>query len=268
MSPETSTKFNTPDIKVRQVHPKAILSWLSKGWRDVRTAGVASLIHGVIVSFLSMAITAMAFLYWELLPGAVSGFVIIGPLLATGLYTLSSRIEKSRPTSIRDVVNAWYNSSRCLLVFGVLLVLAATAWVAFSVIMFHFFIDAEINQPIDFLRYVLTQDNSSFMLWTILGGLGSALAFSMTVVALPLLVERDINTRDAIYASIRAVSENPVSMVLWAMTIMMITGLSFITLMLGFIVLYPLMGHASWYAYRDLVDADALTPQSEFSTHE
>lgn len=268
MNPESSIKSIARDIKVKQAPPKAILHWLSMGWRDVRITGAASLLHGFIVSFLSIIITATSFFYWELLPGAVSGFVIIGPLLATGLYALSSRIEKGRPASIKDAINAWRNNSRYLLPFAVLLMLAATAWVAFSVIMFHFFIDAQIHHPIDFLRHVLTQDNGTFMLWTILGGLGSALAFAITVAALPLLVERDINTRDAIYASIRAVSENPATMTLWAMAILIITGLSFITLMLGFIVLYPLLGHASWHVYRDLVNADALPLRSEDSAHE
>jgi uncharacterized membrane protein len=198
------------------------------------------------------------------LPGAVSGFVLVGPFLATGLYALSFRIENDRSTSIRDVIDAWRLASKCLFVVGILLVLAATAWVVFSVAMFHLFIDTRIDQPLDFLRHVLTQDDGTFMLWTILGGLGAALAFAVTVGALPLLVEREINTRDAVYASIRAVSQNPQTMVLWAMTIMFITGLSFITLMLGFILLYPLLGHASWHAYRDLIDADALPMRQEF----
>lgn len=267
MTEETPNRNVALDIRVNQVPPEAILLWLAKGWRDVRAAGIASLVHGLIVSLLSIAITVVAFFYWELLPGAVSGFVIIGPLLATGLYALSSRIEKSQSTSFRDVINVWLSNSRCLLMFGFLLVLASTAWVVFSFIMFHFFIDADIRYPIDFLKYVLTQDNGTFLLWTMLGGLGSALAFAITVVALPLLVDRDICTRDAVYASVRAVSANPGTMVLWAMTILIITGISFVTLMLGFIVLYPLMGHASWHAYRDLVDADAVPPRQVLSSH-
>ncbi len=268
MNPEESTRSAALDIKVKQAQPDFVLRWLLKGWQDMRTAGFASLLHGLIVSIFSIAITALALLYWELLPGAVSGFVIIGPLLATGLYALSCRIEKSKPISIKDPINAWRHSSRCLLLFGFLLVLGATAWVVFSVVMFHFFIQADISHPIDFLKYVLTQDNGTFMLWTMLGGIGAALAFSITVAGLPLLVERDITTPEAVYASIRAVSANPATMVLWAMVILMITGLSFITLMLGFIVLYPLLGHASWHAYRDLVDADALPLRAEFSVNE
>ena len=268
MNQEESTKSAALDIRVKQAPPDRILRWLSMGWRDVRAAGSASLLHGFIVSMISIAITAMTLLYWKLLPGAVSGFVLIGPFLATGLYVLSCKIGKSEPTSIRVAINAWRYSSKCLMLFGTLLVLGATAWVLFSVAMFHFFIPVDIDHPIDFLKYVLTQDEGTFMLWTMLGGIGAALAFSMTVAGLPLLVERDVTTPTAVYASIRAVSENPATMVLWAMVIAVITGLSFMTLMLGFIVLYPLLGHASWYAYKDLVDADAIPLRAEFPANE
>jgi uncharacterized membrane protein len=268
MNQDESSKPTALDIKVKQAPPDLVLQWLSKGWRDVRIAGSASLLHGLIVTILSIVITAMTLLYWKLLPGAVSGFVLIGPFLATGLYVLSCKVGKSEPTSIKVAINAWRYSSKCLMLFGTLLILGATAWVVFSVAMFHFFIPVDIDHPIDFLKYVLTQDDGTFMLWTMLGGIGAALAFSMTVVGLPLLVERDITTPKAVYASIRAVSENPATMLLWAMVILMITGLSFATLMLGFIVLYPLLGHASWHAYKDLVDADAIPLRAEFPTNE
>ena len=206
----------------------------------------------------SLLILEITVLYWELLPGAVSGFVLTGPFLATGLYALSRRLESGRSTSVRDAINAWVHASRCLFNFGLLLLLSATAWVVFSVIMFRFFIDVEINTPLDFLRYVLTQDDLNFMLWTLLGGLGSALAFAVTVVSLPLLVERDVTTKLAILTSVKAVGNNPVTMLWWALIIMLITGLSLLTGMLGFIILYPLLGHASWHVYREVVDASEL----------
>jgi uncharacterized membrane protein len=243
---------------VREVNTQAPLRWLAAGWNDFRRAGTPSLLHGIIVSMVSLIILAITMIHWELLPGAVSGFVLTGPFLATGLYALSRRLETGKPTSLKDAINAWSQGSRCLFNFGLLLVLAATAWVVFSVVMFHFFIDANIETPLDFLRYVLTQNELNFMLWTVLGALGSALAFAITVVSLPLLVERDVTTKLAILTSIKAVGNNPVTMLWWAMIIMIITGLSFITGMLGFIILYPLLGHASWHVYREVVDAENL----------
>jgi uncharacterized membrane protein len=133
--------------------------------------------------------------------------------------------------------------------------------VLLSVTLFHFFVDAEIDTPMDFLRYVFQQDDRIFLLWTVLAGLVAAVTFAVTVVSVPLLVERDVNTPMALRTSVRAVAENPVTMTLWALFILAATVFSVATFMVGFIVIYPVIGHASWYVYRDVVDASRLDPR-------
>lgn len=236
----------------------AIIRWLRSGWRDFRRAGWPSLMHGVIVAVMSVVIIEIALLFWPLLPGAVSGFLVVGPILATGLYALSRRHEQGQPAKLRDVFYAWRCGSRCLLRFGLLLVFGATAWVLLSMTLFHFFVDVEFAAPMDFVRYVFQQDDGVFLLWTVLAGLVAAVTFAVSVVSVPLLVDRDVNTPTALRTSARAVAENPVTMVLWALFILLATGFSVATFMLGFIVLYPVIGHASWHAYRDVVDASPL----------
>lgn len=247
---------------VRQVTPGAVSRWLRLGWRDFRRAGWPSLLHGLIVTGMSLVITGIALLFWPLLPGAISGFLVVGPILATGLYALSRRLEQGQPPSLRDVFYAWRRASRCLLRFGLLLVLGATAWVLFSMTLFHFFVDIQISGPGDFLRYVILQDEGLFLRWTILAGLVAAVAFALSVVSVPLLVDRDVNTPLALRTSVRAVSENPVTMTTWALFILVATAFSVATLMLGFIVVYPVLGHASWHVYREVVDAGRLTSRN------
>lgn len=197
-------------------------------------------------------------MFWPLLPGAVSGFLVVGPILATGLYALSAKLERGQSPSLADVFYAWRYGSRRLLRFGLLLLLIATAWVLLSVVLFYFFVDVEIKDPLDFLRYVIEQDDVTFLLWTVLGGLVAALTFAATVVAVPMLVERDVTTSMALKISIHAVVENPVTMVVWAMFILAATVFSIATVMLGFVVIYPVLGHASWHVYRDVVDLSEL----------
>jgi uncharacterized membrane protein len=262
MSPESDT--NATQIEppsVRQVSPAHVLRWLKLGWRDFVRAGWPSFLHGLIVFIASIGIVQIALLFWPLLPGAVSGFVLVGPILATGLYALSQRLEQEKTPRFKDAVTAWRRGSKCLFRFGILLVFAGAAWVAVTAVLFHFFVKAEISQPQAFLHYVLVQNEQHFFLWAILGGLGAALVFGLTVVSVPLLLDRDIDTRTALLTSMRAVGDNPVTMLLWALFILVATGFSIITLMLGFVVLYPVMGHASWHVYRDLVDAQGLTPR-------
>jgi uncharacterized membrane protein len=87
------------------------------------------------------------------------------------------------------------------------------------------------------------------------------LVFAATVVSAPMLLDRDVDMPSALLTSIRAVGENPLAMALWATLIMLATGISLLTLMFGFVIVVPVIGHATWHAYLDLVDAGGLPPR-------
>jgi len=239
-----------------------VITWLKLGLKDLRAAKGVSLLHGLLVVLLSYAVLATTLLRWELVIIAISCFVFVGPFLATGLYAVSRALERREKPSLSDAIKAWQHASHCLFRFGLLLVFIGCWWVGLSAFLFYFFIDVSIADPMDFLRYVITQQEQLFALWTILGGLYAAVTFAITVVTMPLLADRDVNSWVALQTSIRAVSENPVTMVVWAMVIMALTAISLGTGMLGFLILYPLMGHASWHAYRELVDSSELPTYS------
>jgi uncharacterized membrane protein len=228
------------------------------GWNDLRRAGKPSLLHGLIITIASLVIVEIAVLFWPLLPGAVSGFLFVGPILSTGLFAISKRLEANEQPRTMDAVDAWRKGSRCLFYLGLMLMLVATLWVVITKLFFHFFVEAEIERPADFLRYVVVQGNETFFEWTLLAGLVVAIVFCLTVVSVPLLVDRDISVKTALVTSLRTVSENPFTMLAWALFLLLATTLSIATLMLGFLIIYPLMGHASWHVYRDLVDVSDL----------
>lgn len=227
--------------------------FIGKGWHDMLRAGWPSYLHGLLVFLLSLLTVRVALVEVYLLPGIATTFVLVGPILATGLYGMSRRLESGKATSIRDALCAWRTASRCVFRFSILLILIGALWVGVSALLFHFFVNAEIRHALDFLNYVLSQRTDHFILWTLAGGLLAALMFGITVVTVPLLLDRDVTTRTAILVSIRAVGENPGPMTFWALFIGLCTAVSFVTAMSGFIVLYPLMGHASWHLYRETV---------------
>lgn len=243
---------------VREAEPESVFRWLHLGWQDLRRARGPSLLHGLIVVVISVLIFATTLLRWELVMIAASCFLFVGPFLATGLYSLSRAIGDGQRPTLSHALLAWQRASRCLIPFSLLLLFICMVWVVFSLLMFYLFVNVRIADPADFLRYVLTQHDGLFVLWSILGGLFAALTFATTVITVPLLVDRNVDTWLAIRTSIRAVGRNPFTMVWWAMVILALTGVSFATAMIGFFVLYPLMGHASWHVYRDLVDSSSL----------
>ncbi len=233
--------------------------WLQLAISDLRAAPGASLLHGVAVALGGAVVIAVAFGEWTLLPGAFSGFLLVGPILATGLYELSRRREHGQQPGLAQVVEAWRRGTRPLVALGLLLFLAGSAWVAFSALMFKLFVNAPIRGPLDLLRYVvLEQDHWHFWMWMLAGALGSALVFALTVVSAPLLLDRAVGVREALMTSVQAVGDNPAPMALWAAVIMLATAVSMATAMLGFIIVVPLIGHATWHAYRELLDVSAL----------
>lgn len=243
---------------IRTVEPESVFRWLKLGWQDITQAALPSLLHGLIVVVLCAAVLLATQWQWELVIIAASCFLLTGPFLATGLYAVSHSLEEGQRPNLRKAIIAWRHGGKCLFRFCLLLLTACAVWAIVSLMLFQLFVDVQIADPKAFLRYVLTRHDGLFVLWLISGGLISALTFAITVISMPLLVDRDVSTWVAIRTSVRAVSENPFTMVWWATAILLLTGISFATGLLGFLLLYPLMGHASWHVYRDLVDADGL----------
>ncbi len=253
--PEAHSRFIVRTVPIRQPY-----QWLKRGWRDMEACVSPSLVHGLLVTLGGLFILWLTATHGAVLvPGAFSGFAIVGPILATGLYELSRVLEQGRQPDMTDVVAAWRRGTRPLVWLGILLFLAATLWVLVTAILFKLFVRVPIGDAFAFLRYAVgTQGNFLFGLWTLVGGLGAALVFAATVVSAPFLLDREVELRDAAYASIRAVGENPAAMALWATLIMTLTAISLATFCIGFLVTIPVIGHATWHAYRDVLDTRAL----------
>lgn len=254
---------DAPPVPVRQVPVARPFFWLLLGWRDLIRVPLPSLLHGLAVTLGGWTILAITLRYWYLLPGAFSGFLLVGPILATGLYELSGRLALGERPTLRHVIAAWQRGTRPLVWLGLLLVIAGTMWVLVSAVLFALFVRAPITGVESVLRHIVLSEGSFlFPVWITLGGIGAGLVFAATVVSAPLLLDRDVDMVTALVTSIRAVGENPVAMVLWAVIIMLATGLSLLTLMLGFVVAVPVIGHATWHAYREVVDASGLPRRS------
>jgi uncharacterized membrane protein len=248
---------DTAPLPVRRVtvsHPR---QWLAAGWRDFTRSPVAGLAHGGFVALGGWVVLAVSLRYGWVAPGAFSGFVILGPILVTGLYEISRVLNRGDRAGLREAVAAWRRGTAPLVALGVLLAVLGTLWVLASALLFTFFAPAPLRGPVEFLRYAaVEQGELLFTLWAILGGMGVAVVFALTAVSPPLLLGRRVGLRQALLTSARAVGENPVPMALWAIVILIATSLSLATAMLGFLISVPVLGHASWHAYRDLVDAE------------
>jgi uncharacterized membrane protein len=270
MHPQSpTTANNAASVTVRTVPLGAPLHWLALGWRDLVRGGWLSLLHGIALTGFGLALLAVAHRQFWLLAGAFSGFLVVAPVLATSLYAISRALAHQRPVSLallRDTWLSWQQSRFsesggywCMVRFGVLLALAGTGWVLTSAALITLMAPAPVNAPVDFLRnVVLARDNLLFEAWLLLGGVLAAPIFASSVVSMPLMLDRRVPLLQAVLTSWRVVLANPAAMVLWASIILVLVLLGFATAMLALVVLVPVLGHASWHAYEDLVDASAL----------
>ena len=249
------------------------LQWLAKAWHDLARCGWISLLHGVVIALAGALMFWVARDRFWFMAGAFSGFLLVGPVLATSLYALSRGLERGEKPSLAKVLSTWFNwkdgrlqtwgdAQWRLVQFGLLLALAGTAWVLLSAALITWLAPVPIPTPQAFIEHVvLAKEGLLFELWLVLGGALVAPIFASTVVTIPLLLDRQLSLAQAVAASWQVIFANPVSMAFWGALIMLLTLLGFATALLGLVLVVPVLGHASWHAYRDLLDVSGLPEQ-------
>jgi uncharacterized membrane protein len=254
---------------VRQVAADAPLRWLALGWRDLMRCPLPGLVHGVAMALFGAVLVALARDRFWLLAGAFSGFLLVAPVVATGLYAVSRELEQGRRATLATSLASWRPRTRRdlrLVVFGLLLALAGTGWVLTSAALITRFAAAPVNTPMDFVLVVVLASDTGlaglFEIWLILGAALAAPIFASSVVAIPLLMDRDIAVRPAVLVSARAALANPLPMALWATLILVLTLLGMVTGLVGLVVAVPWLAHASWHAYRELVGPEGSAAQA------
>lgn len=241
---------------IRTISVWHLREWLTLGARDLRRSPVPGLLHGsTAAAFAGLLLWWGHDRFW-LLAGAFSGFLLIAPLVATGLYEISRAQEQGEAVGLRTAFRAWRPRDLRLVTFGVLLALSGTGWVMTSASMITVFASAPVREPADFIRHVvLAPEGPLFEAWLVLGGLLAAPVFASSVVAIPMLLDQKVGVLTAVLTSWRAVIENPAPMALWAGVLMVVTLAGMATGLFGLIPIVPWLAHASWHAYRDLVGA-------------
>jgi uncharacterized membrane protein len=246
---------------VRSIGIDRPLAWLAAGWADLRRCPAPGLLHGAAAWAFGSVLLVLAHDRFWLLAGAFSGFLLVAPLMATGLYAVSRRLHDGGRADVATALQAWVprRGLAPLVRFGLGLALAGTGWVLTSASLVTSLAPSPVATPREFLRTVVLDDQGHlFELWLALGALLAAPVFASSVVAIPLLLDREISVGGAVFTSWRTVLNNPAPLALWAALIAAFTLVGMATLMLGLVVVVPWLAHASWHAYRDLVDGARL----------
>jgi uncharacterized membrane protein len=245
-------------VTVGQVAFDAPWNWLASGWRDLWMAPRVGLVYGVAFAALSIGLTlGLAARGLESLVLALGGgFLLIGPIAAVGLYETSRRLERGQSANLRDGLRAAARAPGQLGFFGAVLAFAYCVWVQLALLLFMLFLGSRPLPPAsEFVPALLFTAHGLGLLvaGTIVGGVLAALVFAISAISVPLLMTRPLDAVTAMAASLAAVRANPRPMALWAALIAGFMALGIATLFAGLVVAFPLIGHATWHAFRDLV---------------
>jgi uncharacterized membrane protein len=256
---------HAPDAPViRKLGADRPVVWLAAGWRDLMAHPLPSLSHGVLMALAGWLILHAVASNPHLFSLAVSGFFLVAPLLSAGLYEISRRHERGESCSFLDSLAGWRRNGDAVALFGIGLALAVVAWERSSALVFEL-IDAgggDFGAGVsNFMQAVVLSGNhiGVVVAWFIFGAILAGIVFALAAVSVPMMVDRSGEPAGglmtATYTSLRAVMINLDAMFLWALMLVALTAIGFATYLLGLVLIIPWLGHATWHAYRDLVEA-------------
>jgi len=250
--------FSIPRLPSRQP-----ISWLRSGIDDLKAAPVASLLYGAAVAALAFVLVSLTVGVnrFYFVPFIFGGFLILAPILSVGLMAMAKQREQggekaSATTTVRRTLAA--NTSG-LSLMGLFLLLAFINWIMLSNLLFGA-VFHEVMPTYSEVRPLPVMFGESWPFVLVFGGLAvvmAVLVFRLTAVALPMLVDQRVDALNAAFASWRAVGENWQAMALWAVLLAVLTTIGILTYFIGLIVITPIVGYASWHAYRE-----TLIPES------
>lgn len=251
-------------VEIRSINLDAPWRWLSAGWADIRQMPQVSFAYGAVFAGIAAVLLfgLMQLGMGSLILALAGGFLLVGPVLAVGLYEGSRRLEGGETVRWKDIALAGFRAPGQLALLGLALMLIYFAWIQTALLLFMVFMGTQPFPPVEnFVSELLltTRGVALLTIGTIQGAALAALVFAICAVSVPMLMDRQVGAAKAILTSLRAVWFNLQPMALWAALIAVCMGLGLATFFIGLIVTFPLIGHATWHAYREIVGTERMT---------
>ena len=240
---------------VAHVAPLRPLLWLKLGWDDLRHNPGPSIAHGLLLVGVGWLMLLFFSAQIDLLAAAVSGYLLVGPIFGAVFYELSRLRTVGQAATFDASLDGALKNGRRLVRLGLVLAILAILWVLLSGLLFErAFGGIPPSVTDNFYRTIVDWSYPGFFVtYLAAGAIFALLAFVLSVVSAPMIFERAADTNEAILISLKVVGTNPAAMAVWAVLIAALTAIGFASFLFGLAIVLPLLGHATWHAYRDLI---------------
>jgi uncharacterized membrane protein len=255
----TPTPGNAPEPLSVLSLPLAHLSardpfrWLTLGWQDFRRCPKVGLFYGACFFLMGHAL----WFVFQSAPAYVlalsAGFLLMGPFLCLGIYDASRACEAGQRPSLRRSLAAWRPTKGTMALFAGVLLILEMLWGRASLVVFAVTFNTMPSTE-HLLAELLRLDNLEFLItYTVVGSVFAGLIFVSSAISIPMILDRQSDAISSALTSIRACLQNPGVMFLWGGLITLTVVLAMLPAFLGLLVAGPVLGHATWHAYRALV---------------
>lgn len=250
-----NTHLPLAEQRRRKLPASAAIGWLGEGWRDLWRNPLPSLFYGLAVFLLSVAVVWCLFrmeLDYILFP-ALAGFMVVGPLVAIGLYRKSQDLEEGIAPSLSRMIFVKTESGAQVWYTGAILCLLMLVWMRAAVIIYALFVGLRPFPGLDHVVAMLLSTPEGLgmiVVGTVVGGLFAAFSFAISTFAIPMLLAERTDAFTAMGTSISLVYRNLPVMLAWGAIVLALTVLGIATGFLGLIVIFPLLGHGTWHSYK------------------
>lgn len=258
----SNTQSVTKNIKIRKIEYSDVVESLGRGMRDFKDHPKYGLAIGGFYAIGGWFLYAL--LYHFQLPylfyPLTTGFALVAPFAAAGLYEVSRRVERNEPLTWGAVLGSMrLCCGKDLAWMAVITGFALIVWVDFAVFLYLMFFGLKAVSAQELFQSVLTTPTGAlfFLVGNLFGAFFALSVFSLTAVSFPLLYDRDVDFVTAMITSVKSVVQNPRPMLSWLFVVALSLVASVVTLFAGLFVALPVLGHATWHLYRQLIEPEA-----------
>jgi uncharacterized membrane protein len=250
---DTATSTSVFALTLKTLPWSAPFGWLARGWRDFSSCPKVGLFYGLCFFLMGHALWYVFRAAPAYVLALSAGFLLMGPFLCLGIYDASRACESGRRPSLRASLVAWRPTKGTMAIFAGVLLILEMLWGRASLVVFAVTFNT-MPSTANLLRELLSVENLEFLItYTLVGAVFAGLIFVTSAISIPMILDRQTDAVSSGLTSIRACLQNPGVMLLWGALISMIVAVSMLPWFLGLLVSGPVLGHATWHAYRDIV---------------